>query len=1138
LAKRNIFEMLGLEFDPPDNVKKIRAAYEAWKKRLTTEQNTSVDPIRLAKIREELELQMDGYVARVLDNPMLRQREAESLKQQRVEELRLYIDIQRGETQGTLQVNQSQIRQIRDKLKLSPATIETTYKEQGFEIKPAKTAQTILATLNNFFLADSVLEELRKNFATFQLVPDEKNFSWSKNVHDLYELAYYIENQIEPSPHFYYHRSAEELREIFREAAKKFSAPIPQWHSIKVLLNLAQTQVFNTDDNHWRYNHSLKIETLTKFFAQIKAAPEVFKRDSHFADNCINRIHHAFPNFLTYELSVALYNKAAGLLRDPYEATNDTGENSFYVTCANCGAFESFRTREESLKARCKVCGENFYVECPKCGKKIPATAKHCPACKFSFAELKNFNRYVDEINTMLDELETTPLAEEVINHIAEQIFERLAEAKYLKPESDELKKIVERMKKITDAIKLKSFDRYVDEINTMLNELEGTPFADEAANLIAAQITERLAKAQSLKTESHELAKIDWRLKRIAADIKRRELYSWAEKKLPSISIAPVKAVSDCVEILRKIKDYKPAIERLKLIPPKNPPTLAATFRENYSPVSNSIISKISVKAKSTSIGNPESNLICNVAWQPANDLEVKYTLIKKVDGVPKTHRDGKILLENTDRLEFNDTDVMPGVLYGYAVFSTRLETFSALTTTTAVHYSDLDEKKLIAKNEDGSCKFIWRLPSENCLGIRILRSDSAGKSVVVADCVQSPFVDNSVRNRKQYQYRLQCVYYGAEDTATNNQKYFSRQSTDKIFNGVWNIERTYKYSHGLTVTLTPEKSPKPLENLICSVRGGRVSFKWKSTGDFAIWFKEVVKDVTIDKKIFALDKIDELLGNGVVYKKAESVDEACEFALNTDNVKIAVVSATREFGIVNEIITCANVEPCEIDAAKTQIDASGLKLFLKNVPASLYQVHYKINTDDADELYATIETAKARQMNRIYATKYTQDTFILQPHLPPKELFITVIGEYKFSDGKEFFSTPSTLTLDNRPKEIISYRLEWGTSGFFTKEAHAKDCKLIIESNAKPTPKLFLICRRDGRMNIELEDSSTRKLGTVREYPQGYDGGRLEILLPNDTWKDISSGTVVKLSTSKEDERRFELKPTRPDSLIVPKK
>ena len=1136
MAQRNIFEMLGLEFDPPDNVKKIRAAYEAWKKRLTTEQNTSVDPARLAKIREELELQMDGYIARVLENPILRQREAESLKQQRIEELRLYIDIQRGETQGTLQVNQSQIRQIRDKLKLSLATIETTYKEQGFEIKPAKTAQTILAMLNNFFLADSVMEELRRNFATFQLVPDAKNCPWSAEVHDLYELAFYIESQIEPSPDFYRRRSTDDLREIFREAAKKFSAPIPQWQSIKALLNLAQTQVFNNDDNRFKYDHSLKIMSLAEFFAQIKAAPELFKRDSHFADNCINRIRRRIPNFLTYELSVALYNKAAGLLRTPYEATNDAGENSFCVTCNNCKAFENFRTREEAERARCKVCGEKFFIECPKCGKKVPATAEHCSACQFSFAELKNFDRYVDEMNTMLDELEETPFVDEIVNRIAVQISERLVKAKYLNPEADALKKIVERLKKITDNLKLKTFDKYVDEMNTMLNELEGTPFADEAANLIAAQITERLAKAQSIKPEAHELEKIDWRLKRIAADIKRRELDAWAEKKLPSLSIAPAKAVSDCIEILRKIPTYKRAQDRLKLIPPRTPPTIVATLRENYSPVSNSIIGKISVKAKSTSIATAESALVCNVSWQTANDLGITYTLIKKIGGVPKTHRDGKILIENTDRLEFNDSDVKPGVLYGYAVFSARLGTFSAMTTTTAVHYSDLDEKKLIAKTENGACKFIWRLPSDNCLGIRILRADSTGKGVVVADCVESlDFTDKVVKNREKYQYRLQCVYRAVEDEINN---YKSSQNDDTAISGKWRVDRTYKYSHGLTVTLTPEKPPKPVDNLICTVRGGRAFFKWKSTGDFAIWFKEVVKGVTSDGKLFALDKIDELLGSGVVYKRAESVDEACDFALNSNSVKIAVVSATRELGIVNEIVTCANVEPCEIDADKTQVDAGGLKLILKRVPNNLYMIHYKINTSDADELYATIETAKARQMNRIYAAKYVQDMFISQTHLDKKELFITVIGEYKFNDGSSAYCAPSTLVLDNRPKEIISYWLEWGTSGIFKKEIHAKDCRLIIESNAKPTPKLFLICRRDGRMNIELEDSSTRKLGTVREYLDGYNNGRLEIPLPNDTWKDISSGTAIKLLTSKEDARRFELKPSRPDSLIVPKK
>ncbi|MBQ3434470.1 MAG: zinc ribbon domain-containing protein, partial [Selenomonadaceae bacterium] len=447
--------------------------------------------------------------------------------------MRLYIDIQRGETQGTLQVNQSQIRQIRDKLKLSPATIEATYKEQGFEIKPAKTAQTILSMLNNFFLADAVLEELRRNFATFQRVPDEKNFPWSADVHDLYELAFYLENQSEPSPDFYRRRSTDDLKEIFRDAAKKFSAPIPQWQSIKALLNLAQTQVFNTDDNRFKYDHSLKIETLADFFSKIKTAPDLFKRDRYFADNCINRIRRTFPNFLTYELSVALYNKAAGLLRDPYEATNDAGENSFCVTCTNCGAFESFRTREEAERARCKVCGANFFVECPKCGKKIPATAEHCTACDFSLAELRKFSSYIAEANSMLD------LVEQARN-------------------------------------------------------------ADEDVHLVTAEIRKLLAKAKLLKPESNDIKLIEWRINKVANELKKRELFAWADKKLPSLSIAPAKAVSDCVEILRKIPNHKPALERLKLIAPKNPPTIVATLRENYS--SGSIISKISVKAKSTS--------------------------------------------------------------------------------------------------------------------------------------------------------------------------------------------------------------------------------------------------------------------------------------------------------------------------------------------------------------------------------------------------------------------------------------------------------------------------------------------------------------------------------------------------------
>ncbi len=1077
MANRNIFEMLGLEFDPPDNLKKIRAAYEAWKKKLSAEQNTTVDPSRLSLIKSELA--MEDYILQTIENPRLRQREANALKLERIEQLRLYIDIQRGDISGILQVNHAQIKDIKDKLKLSTATIEATYKEQGFEVKPLRTSNSIATMLNNFFIADSVMFELQKNFAEFRKVPDAKNFSWSANVHDFYELAWNIEGRVESNADFYKRRDTDDLREIFRAEAKKVSAPIPQWQSIKALLNLAQTQIFNSDDNRFKYDHSLKLEQLTDFFAKLKAAPEIFKRDKFFADNCINRIRKTFPNFLNYELSAALYNKAAGLLKEPYESVDNLTENYFSVTCANCGAFENFRTREEAERAVCKVCGEHFYIECPKCGKKVPANAEHCSACDFSIAELKRYNYYLDYANNLLD--------------------------------------LVERGAKSND---------------------------DDVKNVIA-EVIKVFAKAKLVNPEALDLKKIEWRMNRIASEFKKRELVKWAESKMPSLSTAPDTAVNTCMEILRKIKDYKPALDRLRLIKPKKVLKVSAIIKENQpqnsTASSASILSKISVNAKSASLATPTYNLTATISWEPDKDLGVVYTVIKKIDGVPQTFRDGSVLVENTTKFEVEDNDIKPGVLYGYAVFAVRLGSISNPVTCSTVHYSDLDANKLIAKTEGGYCQFNWRLPSDNCLGVRILRSDSAGNSVVVADCVHAPFVDKLVKNRKQYQYRLQCVYYSAEETIANREK-FLQESEQANFNKVWKSQRSWKYSLGLTVNLTPELPPRPVKNLNFNVERGKIIFTWQKTGDFDLWFKEVSNDKKISTtqagKIFDLSKIDELFGNGVILKRADSAEQICEIPMTSEVMKIAIISATKDLGVVNEIITAANLEPCEIDAAKTKIDTGGLKLVLKTLPKNLYLIHYKIKPENSDELYATIDEAKARHLNRIYAKKYAEDTFISQTHLPQKELYITVIGEYKLSDGATVYSKPSTLILNNRPKSEIFYYLEWGTSGIFSKKAQAKNCKLIIESNAPETPRLFLVCRKDGRMNIELKDSATQILESVKEYKTGLPNNRLEIILSDDIWQDISPGTAIKLLTQAEDEKYFNLTASKPESLNVPKK
>ena len=345
----------------------------------------------------------------------------------------------------------------------------------------------------------------------------------------------------------------------------------------------------------------------------MKAAPEVFKRDKFFADNCINRIRKTFPNFLNYELSAALYNKVCGLLKEPYESTDNLQENFFCVTCANCGAFENFRTREEAERATCKVCGEKFYIECPKCGKKVPANAEKCSACDFSISELKKYNYYLDYANSMLD--------------------------------------LVERGAKSVD-----------DDVKTVL-----------------AEVIKVFARAKLVNPESLDLKKIEWRMNRIATEFKKRELIKWAESKMPSLSTHPDTAVSLCMEILRKVKDYKPARDRLRLIKPKKVLKISATIKEN-SPQEKistgaAILSKISVNAKSTSLANPVSNLVATISWEPDKDLGIVYTVVKKIDGVPKNFRDGNIIAENTDKLEIEDADIKPGILYGLQFDSVQFQ-------------------------------------------------------------------------------------------------------------------------------------------------------------------------------------------------------------------------------------------------------------------------------------------------------------------------------------------------------------------------------------------------------------------------------------------------------------------------------
>ena len=464
LEEKNYFEILGLEFDPPDNIKKIKTAFEDWKKKLTAEQNTTVDAQRLNEIKRELA--MSNSIENMIADPAQLKIQANKLKNKRIEQLRNYIIILLGDDSGsTLQVTRAQMKKVSEKLHLNISTVETTYKKAGFEIKSPRTKTAIIKKLNEFFMSDNIMDDLRKNFDDFNSMTDFNRYPWAANVKNLYDLAFKIDRS-ETTPSSYKYMSAEELSNIFMIEAQQIAEPIPLWQSIKNILNIAQMQIFDCNENRYRYDHSLILETesMSKFFSDLKAAPDIFKRDDHFSKHCIKKIEENFSNFANhYELALSLYNKFAGLLndplKDPYESPTNPAETAFYVTCGNCQTSTQFRMREEAYFAKCPMCGENFFTDCPSCHEKIPSASNWCPHCKFSLAEMRNeiqkFPKYIIKADEILTQLESTKITDDKLhsaNLLMDHVDKLIAEARTLKPESNELKSLEERNAKLRKA--------------------------------------------------------------------------------------------------------------------------------------------------------------------------------------------------------------------------------------------------------------------------------------------------------------------------------------------------------------------------------------------------------------------------------------------------------------------------------------------------------------------------------------------------------------------------------------------------------------------------------------------------------------------------------------------------------------
>lgn len=1041
MERRNYFEILGLEFDPPEKKPQvIKKAIAEWEKRTQDRLANETSGTRRAALQEELALRSD--METILGETKSRNLEARALKEKRVAQLEQLIEIMRTDETGTLEVTNAQIRNVCLKLKLSPQTVEEVYTKKYFIIQ--KCSKKI--NLNEIFIskttADNVSDKLdRLKAMTFH------QYDWTGKVRDMFDFACFYSGGKESDLAGFRKKKTSDLLSIMESGSAKYATDMSdQGHLLNELFSAGMTQVFNSEENRKKYGQTLEREKLSGFFVLLKTAPEDFKKDRYFAESCIRTIQKHFPD---YNLALALYNQEAGLMQDPYEPI----EALIRVVCASCQTPAEFRTHEEAQRGQCAVCGAKLYVKCPKCGKMAPAAADRC-ACGFQISEMQFFEDYCRAAQFALTDLNL------------EEAEKQYQNAEMAHPGHPNLRTLSDQIKtaKAKFGQVLKDLDKLID---------------------------------QGLMGEAQaELSRIAVAMPKLNLDNRRRkiaEALDLAQKRMPPANATPADRANRCLDILQTVKDFQPAIDVVRMIPPRPPLNLMGITRD-------------------------DGRLTCTLSWNAAGDKSVTYQVVRKQEGIPVRASDGEVLARNLTTLEFKDASLQPGINYGYAVFACRYGTYSTPATCEVENFSELDSRTVRAYSEDGVCRFSWVLPP-NCIGVRVLRRTNAlptpqlgGGTAILAERAQANFDDTNVTNGTGYGYRLQCVY--------------------PYRNG-------FKYSSGWTTMLHPDAPPVSVRNVKAKVEGRTVTLSWYNQD--LVERNVVVREANnpgisrIQGQNLPAQEINAMLGSGRIFASTSSASKQCQFDIPASSVvSLAVITFSGSRGIVSDVIQVSSVERCEIDKLQTRIDGERLVIMLSNLPKNLDRIYYSVAKKvDSRVPWSTIDDAKQNHMFMVLVGDYVRDGMIVVERPAKTDLYVTVIGQYKMADGLVVYSEPSRHRINNKPKEIIRYQMSWG-GGFWG--AKAKNARLFIHTDAPVTPQMKLVCRTDGHIPMKLSDPANMVLHAVPETERGFTNGEYVFAFDDSTWNSLNRGTELRLMLQAEDLLEYEVRAENMKSLKVP--
>ncbi|WP_148257719.1 hypothetical protein [Leadbettera azotonutricia] len=516
-------------FDPPEkNAKKIEIEINNLRKETEARLQAETDTNERKKLDEIKKLIGDekspGPLCKVM-NPATEEYKAEAaeMKEKAVSSLKGIIEI--TASTGNRTVTKGKINSYRKTHRLSKESVEEIFQGEGFTIIETK------GTLPQL-LESVTLDTINRNIISLQSHKDPQGADLTQ-IRDLFWFTAYIENNLAKGSS-YVSMNTVDIKSALQVKAPEYTRRSDDiGHVLSTLCSTGITQVFNSDDNRKKYQNSLLYENLRDLFNTLKKTIETTRRLPEFAESCIKKIQKVFPN---YDAALAIYNKEALLLEDPYEP-----EQIIINVSCTCGTDSTFTSFETAKKAKCPACGAALYIPCPKCGEFVPTRTEYCPKgnCSFFIAGVKNFGMYYD---AAIDALERFDLVE------AQKEFGKARNANPREPRLGSLEKSLKEA--------LAKYEKPLEEIRALIDS--------KKLQAAAFKIADLRIKQPKLDISSFE-APVKTRIE------KANKLFA------STASMTPVQKAKICIEILNDCADYAAARAFLAATPPAPPPMLTA---------------------------------------------------------------------------------------------------------------------------------------------------------------------------------------------------------------------------------------------------------------------------------------------------------------------------------------------------------------------------------------------------------------------------------------------------------------------------------------------------------------------------------------------------------------------------------